>query len=604
VIILPPANGRPPVPDYDYGNDQDYLDAQDAVELTDNQQKLIELSLLQVKVKEHWRRTAHGLVRVHAFVERRKGAQQVFTPTAPTARIAPPVASLQKAPVAPPTKPQGAVGAVEQLKAKVAARTPQVGAPKAPTGPVHKVQRGIALEPSPELAKKIADLTANPETESQIDQHLRLGSLILDEIQGHGPNKQGANAWTGSAGGVADIASGARRGGSHVPVKIEATYQGQRVGSAGFKTEDEHTIPTGTPMTVTGIKIKVHGEWLDVLDKPVEIRNMQPDAPKGKPTTNLEGKVPHYAQPPHMSAKGADLPAPMTDDEYVAHTQMVETRLHAAREAGQETDKKFATEVKIDGKTHLKWDAKRKKQQDEILDQFWAEAASVPNDGKAMISGGLGGSGKGTVLAGPEKVDTSQYLTVDADEIKSRMAAAGMVPTVEGLSPMECAALVHEESSDMSKRLAERAYKEKKNIVWDITMSSTKSVNGRIDDLHNNGYHTKGVFVDIPIETAVKRALGRHRSGLEQYRQGKGYGGRYVPPGVIRLYASAGSSSTNHVVFDTLSSQMDDWIAYDNSENGAAPVVIGRKSGLSAAEKKTAAERQAQPQWMTIQTGK
>ena len=41
----------------------------------------------------------------------------------------------------------------------------------------------------------------------------------------------------------------------------------------------------------------------------------------------------------------------------------------------------------------------------------------------------------------------SQYLMINPDDIKEEMARRGMVPEIEGLSPMEASDLVHEESS-------------------------------------------------------------------------------------------------------------------------------------------------------------
>jgi hypothetical protein len=70
----------------------------------------------------------------------------------------------------------------------------------------------------------------------------------------------------------------------------------------------------------------------------------------------------------------------------------------------------------------------------------------------------------------------------DSDDIKEVMAQKGMVPEVEGLSPMEAATLIHEESGLIANLLAKRLYREKKNIVWDITMSRRGSVEKRLGE--------------------------------------------------------------------------------------------------------------------------
>ena len=66
--------------------------------------------------------------------------------------------------------------------------------------------------------------------------------------------------------------------------------------------------------------------------------------------------------------------------------------------------------------------------------------------------GGLGGAGKTTILKGQANVDLSRYLMINPDDIKEEMAQRGLVPHIEGLSPMEASDLVHEESSAIAKQ--------------------------------------------------------------------------------------------------------------------------------------------------------
>ena len=78
--------------------------------------------------------------------------------------------------------------------------------------------------------------------------------------------------------------------------------------------------------------------------------------------------------------------------------------------------------------------------------------------------------------AGFADIDRSQYLTINPDNIKEELAKRDLIPKVEGLSPMEASDLVHEESSHIAKQLAMRAQADGKNVIWDITMSSTAKV--------------------------------------------------------------------------------------------------------------------------------
>jgi hypothetical protein len=267
---------------------------------------------------------------------------------------------------------------------------------------------------------------------------------------------------------------------------------------------------------------------------------------------------------------------PMTPEEYQAHTQRIESAIKEAMAAGQTSDKLHT----LDGQGHV-YTPERAAQHKEILDELWSKADSVPSEGKAVIAGGLGGAGKSTVLGKFANVPQDQYLTINPDDVKEAMAARGMMPEIEGLSPMEASALVHEESSHLANMLAKRAYGARKNVVWDITMSSRNSVQKRVAEMRGAGYQDiQGVFVDIPVETSVQRALSRHQRGMEKHRQGQGAGGRYVPPALIRANNDSEFSSANRRVFEGLRDQFDSWQAWDNSVNGREPVRIAQSANL------------------------
>jgi len=152
------------------------------------------------------------------------------------------------------------------------------------------------------------------------------------------------------------------------------------------------------------------------------------------------------------------------------------------------------------------------------------------------------------------------------------MARRDMIPPVEGLSPMEASDLVHEESSYVAKRLARRAESDGKNVMWDITMASRASTQWRIDTLRTAGYtRIEGIFVDIPVETSVARAGGRHREGNDDYRTGDGLGGRLVAAEMIRAQADPEWGSHNRKTFEEVKHQFDAWRRFDNS--GSVPVL-------------------------------
>jgi predicted kinase len=268
-------------------------------------------------------------------------------------------------------------------------------------------------------------------------------------------------------------------------------------------------------------------------------------------------------------------PEPLTDAEHAERVRHIRDELADARDRGLATDERF-----FDRKDN-RWTTERQLIHRDLVDDLYTSAADVPCDHKAIMAGGLGGAGKSTVLDKHADIDRSQYLRINPDDIKEAMARRGLIPELDGLSPMEASDLVHAESSYVAKRLARRAIDDGKNVIWDITMSSTQSTEQRLDDLDQAGYSTTGIFVEIDIDEAKRRADARHRGGHEDYRAGFGVGGRYVPSEVIEAQADPDWGSQNRSTFEEVKPRFVDWAVYDNSVTGRDPVLIeaghGRK---------------------------
>jgi predicted kinase len=266
--------------------------------------------------------------------------------------------------------------------------------------------------------------------------------------------------------------------------------------------------------------------------------------------------------------QSADQKPLITDAEWAEHVTDVRTRLGDAQRAGLSTDQQYT----IDSRREV-WSDERDLIHDSIIDDLYSRSHSVPCDGKAIVAGGLGGAGKSTVLSRHAGIDLSQYLTINPDDIKEEMARRGLIPEVGGLTPMEASDLVHEECSHIAKRVARRAEADGKNIIWDITMSSRESTERRITDLRADGYSVDGIFVDIPVDTSVRRADARHREGYNDYLAGTGLGGRYVPAELIEAQADPDWGSKNRKTFEEVRHLFDHWSRYDNSVDGRPPTL-------------------------------
>jgi predicted ABC-type ATPase len=189
------------------------------------------------------------------------------------------------------------------------------------------------------------------------------------------------------------------------------------------------------------------------------------------------------------------------------------------------------------------------------------------------LAGGLPGGGKTTVLREYAGIDVGQYLVINPDAIKEDMARYGLIPAVDGLTPMESADLVHEESSHIAKRLARRAQADGRNVIWDFTLAKADSAARRMDSLRADGYaQVDAVFVDVAIDASVRRAEARYRHGHDLFRAGVGYGGRFVSEEMIRAQANETWGSLNRANFERLKPRFDSWSIYDNSADGRAPI--------------------------------
>jgi predicted kinase len=330
-------------------------------------------------------------------------------------------------------------------------------------------------------------------------------------------------------------------------------------------------LPPGHPSSPTA------DEGADDKPEPAKPAAGHQDGPDARPTPDAE---PHRDSPGASAAEAADRQS-LTDAEDAERVQTIREWLEWARDQRMASDDRYLAD-----RARGIWVRERRDAHDDIIEDLYRESANVPCEREAIIAGGLGGAGKSTVLDKYAGVDRSRYLTINPDDIKEVMAERGLIPELDGLSPMEASDLVHEESSHIAYQLADRAMRDGKNIIWDITMSRLGSVLGRLDGLDDAAYSTKGVFVDISTDVAVERADARHRIGHEDYRAGIGFGGRYVPPEVIQAQTDPEWGSINRRTFEEVKSRFVEWAVYDNSVTGREPQLVQASQGWKREEER------------------
>ncbi len=334
----------------------------------------------------------------------------------------------------------------------------------------------------------------------------------------------------------------------------------EQLGRDPSAAEVRATIVTVEPYTrvVDGEVQHVEGYSYDR-----ETGERVPDAVARSREASLPGRrVGRYQQP----SPEADIP-PLSDEDVELRRRFVRRALDDAIERGLKTTDLHATEDAFGG---LQWSADRAVQQRAVAQEFLRWAEDVPRERRAVISGGLPGSGKTTTLVDNYVVDPPDYMMLNPDEIKEEMARRGMVPRVEGLTPLEASTLVHYESGYIADMIAEQAMAEGRNLIWDVTMSNARVVQERLAELDDFGYEdVAGVLVRTDVETAVRRQQERWRTGVDAWNAGTegSLGGRFVPLEVTTNQVREGRAQSEDVFQSLLQRFGRAWL-FDNSEEG------------------------------------
>ncbi len=139
--------------------------------------------------------------------------------------------------------------------------------------------------------------------------------------------------------------------------------------------------------------------------------------------------------------------------------------------------------------------------QDEIDEQM--SKGPKKKGREAAIVLGLPGSGKSTV-AGPLMESMGAFI-LDADNFKSR------IPEFQKDERMVSA--VHGESVMMMDEMMSDVTDEGYNVVIGKVGGENSGVPDIIENLAGKGYTVKLILVDVPVDTTIKRMLGRYNRG-------------------------------------------------------------------------------------------
>lgn len=265
---------------------------------------------------------------------------------------------------------------------------------------------------------------------------------------------------------------------------------------------------------------------------------------------------------------------PVTDEFYNSHYDYVSCVSNELESLNINTRSVYATRVE---KHNWLYEEERVVKHNKIIEQYLSSWENIPRDRKGVITGGLIGSGKTSTMRYHAGMDMNDYALLSADMMKIHFVEHNLVPPLQGFLPLEASVLTYKETNHVTWRLFELAIERGINIVFDTMMADETATLGKILPLLKNGYAIDGIFVDVTIETALRRMKSRHRAGLDNFIvHGRGHGGRLLPEKSITEQQSVKTNSINRDVFDKITEQgfFSDIQIFDNNIDDKKPTRI------------------------------
>lgn len=277
---------------------------------------------------------------------------------------------------------------------------------------------------------------------------------------------------------------------------------------------------------------------------------------------------------------------PLNDVEYAKHLEYVYFKLQSMESEGNTTENMhsepsdpLSSEPFMTADRKRIWAPERLAQHEEIIAEFLSRWKNAPTNNEAVLTAGLAGGGKTTILTQNSHHELNNYAVLSADEVKEVMAKKGMFPDISGLTPMEVSALGYEESCHITNLLFLNCLAAGRNLIYDTTMGSHVSATSKLEPLREHDYKVSAVFIEVQIPTALKRSQERHRQGLDRYLTiGDGHGGRLVPRQYItgQKPTDPQYSSVNREIYNHYrdAGWFHQTIVLDNNVAGCAPTWV------------------------------
>lgn len=197
----------------------------------------------------------------------------------------------------------------------------------------------------------------------------------------------------------------------------------------------------------------------------------------------------------------------------------------------------------------------RQKLHEQIINQVMANVKPQDGEPEFIMTGGYPGAGKSSLFKALEEGGESfaNYVHVDSDAIK------GMLPEYEGWN----AALTHQEASDIVDEVVSRAANQHLNLIYDATMKTAENTKAIVGAFEDHGYHSRVMYVDVPIEEAMRRAMARFANHPN---------GRFVDLNYIATHDHKNIHS-----LEVVKGVADEWEQWNNNvPRGNSPILMAK----------------------------
>lgn len=199
----------------------------------------------------------------------------------------------------------------------------------------------------------------------------------------------------------------------------------------------------------------------------------------------------------------------------------------------------------------------------QIVHDLLKDIAPAPDKPLSIFLGGGSASGKTSIskmLVQSFKDEGEGVILIDSDYIKTKL------PEYKELirsSPEQAAAILHDESSDISEKLFDFAIQKKVNLIFDGTMKNAEKYSNLIQQVKAKDYSTSIVIADVPLAEAFRRAEIRFQ--IEKRRVPEEII-RYSHENVPRTFLQLKDKVDSFYLYDTSSRYPEQFYAQENKQ--------------------------------------